>query len=56
MKKLDEEGLFALNQSRNSICIFVEIMPPVEINTEIALRLNNQSSTALQEWLLEAAE
>ena len=25
-------------------------------NTEIALRLNNQSSTVLQQWLLEAAE
>lgn len=32
------------------------MMPPKEINTEIALRLNNLSSTALQQWLLEAAE
>ncbi|WP_342441950.1 DUF4303 domain-containing protein [Lysinibacillus sp. FSL K6-0057] len=56
MKKLDEEGLFALNQTRDSVCILVEVMPPEEINTEIALRLNHQSSTALQQWLLEAAE
>lgn len=56
MKKLDEEGLFEVNQARDSVCILVEVMPPEEINTEIALRLNNQSSTVLQQWLLEAAE
>ena len=56
MKKLDEEGLFALNQTRDSVCILVEVMPPEEINTEIALRLNHKLSTALQQWLLEAAE
>ena len=56
IKKLDEEGLFALNQTRDSICILVEVMPQEEINTEIALRLNNQSSTAFQQWLVEAAE
>lgn len=55
MKKLDEEGLFALNQTRDAICILVEVMPPDEVNIEIALRLN-QSSTALQQWLVEADE
>ncbi|WP_155593896.1 DUF4303 domain-containing protein [Lysinibacillus cavernae] len=44
MKKLDEEGLFALNQARNSVCILVEVMPPEKINTNIAFRLNNRSS------------
>ncbi|MCM0624824.1 DUF4303 domain-containing protein [Lysinibacillus capsici] len=44
-----------MNQARDSVCILVEVMPP-EIKTEIALRLNNQSSTVLQQWLLEAAE
>lgn len=38
---------FALNQTRASICILVGVMPPEEISTEIALRLNNQSSTAM---------
>ncbi|MCS1390224.1 DUF4303 domain-containing protein [Lysinibacillus boronitolerans] len=48
MKKLDEEGLFEVNQARDSVCILVEVMPPEG--------LNNQSSTVLQQWLLEAAE
>ncbi|KAF6596828.1 DUF4303 domain-containing protein, partial [Paenibacillus sp. EKM208P] len=37
MKMLDDEGVFALNQPRESVCVLVEIMPPDEINTEIAL-------------------
>lgn len=45
MKKLDEEGLFEVNQARDSV---LEVMPPEG--------LNNQSSTVLQQWLLEAAE
>ncbi|WP_341300845.1 DUF4303 domain-containing protein [Lysinibacillus sp. FSL H8-0500] len=56
LKMLDEEGLFSLNQPRDAICITVEIMPPEEINSQIALRLNNPSSPALQQWLAEAAE
>jgi len=32
MKKLDEEGLFEVNQARDSVCILVEVMPPEEIN------------------------
>ncbi|MGW8958783.1 hypothetical protein [Paenibacillus sp. NPDC055715] len=34
----------------------VEVMPPDEINTEIALRLNRAESPAMQAWLAEAAE
>ncbi|AET58181.1 hypothetical protein HPL003_07090 [Paenibacillus terrae HPL-003] len=34
----------------------VEVMPPDEINTEIALRLNRTESPAMQAWLAEAAE
>ncbi|SPT97599.1 Uncharacterised protein [Lysinibacillus capsici] len=45
-----------MNQARDYVCILVEVTPPEEIKTEIALRLNNQSSTVLQQWLLEAAE
>ncbi|MDQ0048460.1 hypothetical protein J2T18_002760 [Paenibacillus polymyxa] len=56
MKMLDDEGVFALNQPRESVCVLVEIMPPDEINTEIALRLNQAESPAMQAWLAEAAE
>ncbi|URJ49564.3 hypothetical protein [Paenibacillus polymyxa] len=34
----------------------VEVMPPDETNTEIALRLNRAESPAMQAWLVEAAE
>ncbi|WP_274533885.1 DUF4303 domain-containing protein [Paenibacillus jamilae] len=50
------KALFALNQPRESVCVLVEVMPPDEINTEIALRLNRAESPAMQAWLAEAAE
>ncbi|WP_368655166.1 DUF4303 domain-containing protein [Ornithinibacillus sp. 4-3] len=56
MKILDKEGLFSLNQARELICILVEVMPPDEINTQIAKRLNEAYNLALQSWLSEAAE
>ena len=56
MKMLDDECMFALNQPRESVCVLVEVMPPVEINTEIALRLNQAEFPAMQAWLAEAAE
>ncbi|MEK8130107.1 DUF4303 domain-containing protein [Paenibacillus filicis] len=56
MNMLDEGGLFALNQPRTSVCVLVEVMPPDEMNTEIALRLNRAESPAMQAWLAEAAE
>ncbi|NOU79936.1 DUF4303 domain-containing protein [Paenibacillus sp. LMG 31459] len=36
--------------------LFMEVMPPDKINTEIALRLNHADSPAMQAWLAEAAE
>lgn len=56
MKILDKEGLFFLNQARESICILVELMPPDEINTQIAKHLNEAHYPTLQSWLSEAAE
>lgn len=56
MKMLDDEGIFALNQPRESVCVLVEIMPPDAANTEIALRLNRAETPAMQAWLAEAAE
>ncbi|MFD2114772.1 DUF4303 domain-containing protein [Paenibacillus yanchengensis] len=55
-KILDHEGVFSSNQPRESICVLVEVMPPDEINTEIALRLNRAESPAMQMCLAEAAE
>ena len=51
MKMLDDKGIFALNQRRESVCVLVD-----EINTEIALRLNREESPVMQAWLAEAAE
>jgi hypothetical protein len=56
MHRLDQEGCFARNQPRESICLLVEVMPPDEGNTAIAMRLNRPESAALQAWLAEAAE
>ncbi|RPK18284.1 hypothetical protein EDO6_02651 [Paenibacillus xylanexedens] len=56
MKMLNDKGIFALNQRRESVCVLVEVIPPDEINTEIALRLNREESPVMQAWLAEAAE
>ncbi len=40
MRQLDEEGLFSQNQPREQVCVLVELMPPVPLNTTIAKRLN----------------
>lgn len=56
MKMLDDEGVFAMNQLRESVCVLVEVMPPDEVNTKIALRLNRAKSPVMQAWLTEAAE
>lgn len=55
MEKLDQEGLFALNQPREDVLVIVDPMPPGDINTQIALRLNRPSN-ALNTFLAEAAE
>ncbi|MCH5585622.1 DUF4303 domain-containing protein [Shimazuella sp. AN120528] len=54
MEKLDEKGLFSINQPRNKIYINVEVMPPDESNTVRALRLNKREN--ILDWLNEAAE
>ncbi|MFC6647827.1 DUF4303 domain-containing protein [Paenibacillus rhizoplanae] len=56
MRMLEAEGLFALNQPREDVCVLAEVMPPDEGNTDIALRLNRAESPAMQAWLAEAAE
>lgn len=56
MRLLDAEGLFALNQPREDVCVLAEVMPPDEGNTDIALRLNRAEFPAMQAWLAEAAE
>ena len=54
MSILDKEGLFVQNQSRRSILINVELMPPDASNVQRALELNN--SEDIEEYLQEAAE
>lgn len=43
MKKIDEDGVFSLNQPRESVLIVAELMTPDKINAEIASRLNRRS-------------
>ncbi len=56
MRRLDKEGMFAINQARGEVVVLVEVMPPDEENTERAFRMNRSSSKIFQEWLEEAAE
>lgn len=54
IRKLDQLGIFGMDEDRDKIVINVEVMPPDYSNTQRAIRLNPLS--ALSEWLLEAAE
>ncbi len=56
MRRLDEEGLFAVNQAREEVVVLVETMPPEEENTIRAWRMNDSSSQIFRQWLEEAAE
>ena len=49
MKKLDETGIFALNQPREQVYINIELMPPDDTDVERALSLNNPDN--IEEWL-----
>ncbi|MDE7205883.1 MAG: DUF4303 domain-containing protein, partial [Lachnospiraceae bacterium] len=54
--RLDEEGMFAVNQVRGEVVVLVEVMPQDEENTERAFRMNLSGSKIFREWLEEAAE
>ncbi len=56
IKRLDKEGMFAVNQKRNDVVVLVEVMPPDYTNTERAYRMNHVNSEIFSEWLEEAAE
>lgn len=56
MKRLDQEGIFDVNQERDDVVVLVEVMPPDYTNTERAYRMNNANSEIFSEWLEEAAE
>lgn len=49
MKKLDETGIFALNQPREQVYINIELMPPDDTDVERALSFNNTDN--IEEWL-----
>jgi hypothetical protein len=52
--ELDAQGLFGVGDTRRTIVVNVEVMPPDRSNTERAIRLNPPE--AIEEWLREAAE
>lgn len=54
LETLDKEGMFSINNNRNSIMINVEEIPPTSDNTQRAIKLNPIS--AIQEWLEFCAE
>ena len=56
MKRLDQEGMFDVNQKRDDVIVLVEVMPPDYTNTERAYRMNSEKSVIFSEWLEEAAE
>lgn len=56
MRMLDEDGLFAINQTRGEVVVLVETMPPDESNPRRAYRMNHSDSPIFRKWLEEAAE
>lgn len=56
MERLDQEGLFAVDQERMDVVVLVEVMPPDYTNTERAYRMNNRNSKIFDGWLEEVAE
>lgn len=56
VKRLDEEGIFGINQNRSDVIVLVEVMPPDYTNTKRAYRMNCANSKVFTEWLKEAAE
>lgn len=54
MLRLDEEGLFAINQARENVIVLVEVMPPDEENIIRAYRMNHSNSQIFREWREEA--
>lgn len=56
VRKLDESGIFSMNQERDAILVNVELVPPDYSNTLRAQRLNSESNRSLVRWLREAAE
>lgn len=50
MKRLDQEGIFAINQvERDDVIILVEVMPPDYTNTERAYKMNCETSKIFAE-------
>ncbi|EMI24361.1 DUF4303 domain-containing protein [Rhodopirellula europaea] len=54
MRNLDSMGVFGSGESRRTLMINVEVVPPDHTNTERAIRLNPPESIA--QWIAEAAE
>ena len=56
MKRLDQEGIFGINQKRCDVVVLAEVMPPDSTNTARAYRMNPTDSEIFSKWLEEAAE
>ena len=56
VRRLDDDGIFSVNQERDEILVGVEVVPPDYSNTLRARRLNSEGNRALMRWLREAAE
>lgn len=56
INRLDQEGIFAINQKRDDVVVLVEVMPPDDTNIERAYRMNDANSKIFSEWLEEMAE
>lgn len=56
MLRLDQQGLFEMNQPRNEVMVLAEVMPPDESNLERAYRMNDKDTKIFYEWLKEEWE
>ncbi|MEN5206828.1 DUF4303 domain-containing protein [Stenotrophomonas terrae] len=56
LQRLDQEGFFSKNQSREQLLLAVEIMPPISDNISFVEMLNDVHSSGYLSWFDEAAE
>lgn len=54
IKRLDNDGIFEMNQKRSQIYINVELMPPDKSNTDRAIRLNKLEN--ITDWIKDMSE
>jgi hypothetical protein len=55
LKQASDEGAFGDVTTRSKLLLNVDVTPPLPVNTEHALQLNDDTQI-LRQWLAEAAE